>query len=1052
MLICASLFGSAAIACLAFRFIPAHDPVDVVGVPLITGYSERSEQIFFYVFVASALALGWIGRAYIGRNRLLAADLVGLGPFLLMWLYCANFGMHFAATFVFSSAAAAFWAGARISPTHDATMGAVALSGFALVMLTHGAAFWPFIAALGGPPVIAGALLIALLVLIGFRKRLAAALTSARSAGTAVKAWCHVHRAASLWIALGTILAVSGPDERIIVIGTSLCVLLGASIRDWSQRFVWCTPQALAALAIAMLQGDLISWLPPWSFKPAAASFLSSALYGLALFLFSTTIGLYFNTHVFAFRDLREHRLSVPPWRESWLYPALIVSCALLCFYSFWTGFCLTALVVCILFRRPVSRANPTTGMLIGAALLVTFIPIVDGIRALDPFHDGQVLSAVWEFETGRTLYSEVAILRSFEFFVALIARQLLPPTVDGFHLAFDSLGLLGAGGAAALAYAWTRSAAWSLSTAVLMVYCAQPDLWPGSFTGRDGILLWVAAFSIEFLRSRSWRRWLWPPLLGSLAAAVGFDCFAPLVAALSIGALFMPPAAPAGAITPIQPVGRLLTGAWVALLAVAAPTLIIALWQGVQPAIDYWGLFMDNAANLNASYGAPIPNEDGTWWRLWAGVAVFEAWSVNGMRIMLAAFGLGILASWSVAGVCGWNDMENRKRSFWAFMGLYVFLLFHRGLGRSGVGHMTCVVLPSHVMISLGLFEAVSYFRRRGYRSTLTDRTLIGLSLAACLAWSMPFSFGSPLALRNVVGSLEPQDQFATVPSNEINTSRIAIDEFVLERVDTNQTLWPIETGIANYMYRRHNPTRHAIAFCICSPAEQRIAVRSMQQNPPPIVFFEHYLIDRIPFELRYYVISHYLFRHYRPDERVGYLTPNDGDWSGFVDPPVELNLEFELGRLPIAWGERRSPLLKPSAKIDSELLRWQRASSKATVARDGVAQDLAWECHMQPLKPLNFNYLHLTCACTFDGPVAPVKPQLHLEFGPPGGRFDEWNRMSLAAIPDGRQHTYLIPVGCSPAWSWRQAIDRLRITGPEGVSISKPETELWFIDELEP
>lgn len=1033
VIICASLLGSLLFAWLAYRFIPVHDPVDVVGFPLIAGYSERSEQIFFYVFVLSTGVLGWVGVQCFSRFRFPVSGFVRIVPFLLIWLFFANFEQH--AMFAFCTAAGAFWVGAKFSQTRDPNIGVVAFLGFLTVFGTHGGFRWQFLLELVNAPMILGVLLIATFVWFGLRQYLVTGVAFTKSFCSATRIWFREHRAASILILLSAVLAMSSRNLRIIIVVTTVCVFLGASTSNSSSRFrLLYTPQSLFVLALALLELKMIQLLPTWWPSRGGAAVCLSLLHGTSLFLFSTMVGLYANSNVPALRDLYECRLNATGWRKTWLCPVLIISFALLSFCNIWAGICLTAVILSILFRWPISRSRTATGLILGGTLLATFIPPVVVDRSIDPHHDGMILSAIWEFETGRKLFSEVSILRCYHFFVALLSRQLLPPTVAAYHLALQLLGFLAVGGAAALAYAWTRSAAWSVATALLLLSCAQADPFLFTYHSRDGILLWVGAFAIEFLRSKSSMRWLWPLLLGCLSAVAGYDCIAPLVPALALAVMFLPPITRVTSRTSYRLVGRLLTVGWVVTLTIGTPTLLLALWQGYESAIEYWKLFVDNANNLSAFYGRPI---------------------LPGPSMRLAALGTGVLGAWSIAGIYGWKEMGNRKRVLWMFLLVYVFLLFHRGLGRSSVSHLKCVVLPSCIMISLGLFEVISYFRRRGRRGNLTDRTFVGLALASYLAWLMPFSFSSPLVLRKV-NSLPREERFEIVDEirNFSRGRRLAwgnrLDRFVLENVREDQTLWPVEIGIANYMYQRHNPTRHAIASYMCSPAEQRIAVRSMQKNPPSIVFFEQWKIDRVPFELRYYVISQYLFRNYRPSERVQYWIPNDGSWKGFVEFPEELNLDFQLGHLPITWGQRRSPLLSPRAKMKREVLRWQPAKADVTNTHNGSSRGIRqWNCDTQPFQPLDFNYIHLTCTCTFERQLPSKESQLHLEFAPTGQSFDENNRMIFTAIPDGRQHTYLIPVGCSPAWSWRLNINRLRITGPEGLSISQPDSELWLIDE---
>ena len=53
------------------------DPVDVVGLPLVTGYSERAEQVGFYALMVTAVASALLLAPLLQRLERLAWSVVG---------------------------------------------------------------------------------------------------------------------------------------------------------------------------------------------------------------------------------------------------------------------------------------------------------------------------------------------------------------------------------------------------------------------------------------------------------------------------------------------------------------------------------------------------------------------------------------------------------------------------------------------------------------------------------------------------------------------------------------------------------------------------------------------------------------------------------------------------------------------------------------------------------------------------------------------------------------------------------------------------------------
>ncbi len=216
-------------------------------------------------------------------------------------------------------------------------------------------------------------------------------------------------------------------------------------------------------------------------------------------------------------------------------------------------------------------------------------------------------------------------------------------------------------------------------------------------------------------------------------------------------------------------------------------------------------------------------------------------------------------------------------------------------------------------------------------------------------------------------------------------------------------------------------------------------MAVAAFRATPPKLIRFDPFDIDGIPFTLRYYVISQYLFRRYQPDTRVGYVVPSERDWEGFDECPRGFGFPIAMGHLPSQWGERRSP--------DLTVLREHTVSSNVWTSTQDQGMTF-WTCPLNCV-PRQYNYLEalLVCESTSTDPEASLAS---LRFASPNGSFDAINEVTFLLIPDGQIHRYLIPIGTSPGWSWRKGVNQIRIDPQENVSIKPVQFSLKFIDEL--
>ena len=201
-------------------------------------------------------------------------------------------------------------------------------------------------------------------------------------------------------------------------------------------------------------------------------------------------------------------------------------------------------------------------------------------------------------------------------------------------------------------------------------------------------------------------------------------------------------------------------------------------------------------------------------------------------------------------------------------------------------------------MLASLGLFEGFRFLEHRGIRSPLTRRHVLAFAAMVMACWLSPQGRFSPSSVRRWVREVSEQAD----PEPQLSP-------LVLERVGPQDYLWEMENGFMNYIYQRHNPTRHSITYTICSPAEQRLAIESLRAHPPSLVAWMYMSgSNGIPNPLRYYLMGSYLYRHFQPINRDGtpFLEPSPRGWAGQLDLDSPFVGPLPLGRLALRWGAK--------------------------------------------------------------------------------------------------------------------------------------------------
>jgi hypothetical protein len=984
---------------IVYRFVPARDPVDVVGVALLSGHSERLEQLTFYTFLLTCTVVPILCLPLLKSFPRIP---VIAGLFMMCLLATVPQWINPKGIFVvLASSASCLILGNRRGRERAVSPQTVILVWLLLWFLVNWlSGFIPSLLAFVFYPPILGSIFLAGVLIVFVWTRHTQFRRVLHSASDVVSR----HRFVLACGCCAYVLLQLSFGYKLLFGAGAVIAILGTSFSDENRAMQysrWEARVGLMVIATAMIAVGSRMTLHPYTWTRPIGVILTGGATGS--FLVGTSDPA---------RQVRNSLLGLWTFLVRNL-PAIVVAfCLVIAITKPWFGLTMAAVLVYLL-RSSRRKANWWTAVALAIVMLLVFLPkftVPLNLNNLDIFHDGQILSAVWEFNTGKTLYTEVFPLRSFQFFVAWCGQWVLPATLESYHFIYQLISFIPVAGAVLVGFAWTRSLFWGLAAGLLISTNWMMD-------PRQGIHLLTAAAAIEILRRGRPARWTWLAPLGVVAGFVGFDGIAPLVFATIAAIALAPPNVPRWKPTGIRQLlkltfrqlcHRVVWVGYAACLMLGSFTIVITVWQGSEAAREHWLIFLDFARHLNAFYGLPITFHDIT-----HGKFTVALW---------------ILGAWIATGAICWAQFPLDKQRIWVFVGVFVALLFHRTLGRE---HLDCLVYPTKLLLLLMAFEIVRFLRWCGLRQTETDRRCVALAVILSCLSATPHGDGTPSNLSAAIRGLSP-----------IETHHLNRRDFILEEVGEEETLWPIENGIANYAHRRHNPTRHAIAFAMSTPREQRLAVKAMRHSPPKLIQWKSIEIDGRPSLLRYYIIFPFIYQNYQPSEHSGYVKPANEGWNGSYELSEPFNFPLRMDYLPLMWGAYRLQDVQSRADDSHELQQPLFLPKVNNGKFDG------WEFR-EPLESRHFNYLLLRISCTAkEDAVKPVN--IIVRFAPFGSDYQPNDAATLFVKADGQLRSYLIPIGCCPGWSWRPQIESLRLDFPAEVLHSKPQGLLLRVDEI--
>lgn len=932
---------------LVLRWQPVDDAPGIVGVPLVDGYSEASESAALGVFVAICVLVGVAGRRWrVGASTTaIEWTLCVAGSLALIGLTTAGRSvgpMNLLLGLCLCGAAGAVLAKSRLDSllarlTMVCLAGALSISVQPALFVELG--WWRASGLLG--------------VLVGteawLRRRERLAFASALEI-------------TMRWFGVGVIVSLATAQTLEIV-----WALLGAA----AFTVVWgCSGDRRLALAVALagllclFSADLrdSAWVYP--IRPLVCSLSGGAAAGIVVLLTGTG-----SSHQPFSRLARATRAV--------------------------TGLVVTVLFVLAVVSNPWAAAVVLTGwlawrgrngrpglrtLLSVAALWLAFLRIDFGtmLRPVDSFHEGQLISGVWEFDHGRTLFDECAPLRFFDFWMAWISEHIWPKDLVSFRAVFELAEPIGPIGVFLLVLAVTRSGRWSLLTAILSGLIFADDY-------RVGVALVGVAMVLWFGRRAIGTRLIGLILATSLSAWLGFDVLATVFAA-SLAAIVTSARLPNnGSWRRLCASTGLEAGAFVVGF-VGLHSAIVAIAQGPRSAVAYWTLLADYSRYYQAFYGMPIE------------------WSYSETRWDLVPFGLA-LGVWLTVSAWAWKRLLPRERQIAAVLAFTSLVIAQRAIGRSDSGHLAAVAYPTLILTSIAL--------RRVTEGTVGRRFPIGgwSEYAFLLLVLVVAITSTPLE-----GPITSLRQWREAAKNcEISWPQP--DPAIAQHLDADDAVWEIQDALMPYTYRRHNATRHDLAYCIGWPGEQLRARDAIRRRSPKIIGWKSLGPNEISNPLRYYLIADDLFDGYRPSRQGRFLIRTQEPWRQWSS---EFSQDFgglvRMGNLASTWANGFDVAQFPSTRRIADPL--PSATSAVLNVNMTTSDRVLW---------IGIRGVRVLDPFLYDR----SRRRMILRFAGPGDDgLLSGDRVEFDVALDREPKYYLVPIGCSPAWSWRASIDRIVLT----------------------
>jgi hypothetical protein len=228
-----------------------------------------------------------------------------------------------------------------------------------------------------------------------------------------------------------------------------------------------------------------------------------------------------------------------------------------------------------------------------------------------------------------------------------------------------------------------------------------------------------------------------------------------------------------------------------------------------------------------------------------------------------------------------------------------------------------------------------------------------------------------------------------------------------------------------------------------VITRADQQEVIAALEKNRPAYVLYRSGTgwdtIAGIDRTVRSYLVSEYLLKNYHFYARVGdFVIIQRGAPESFPQPKA---FQVDLGYMPVVWAD--DPSICREGLTELSLDNWQaNEDMQMTATDDGwymVAKGPDGWLATSGLTIISQSVKCLRVRMQIDSRASDVKAQIFWRSNNEG--FDEERSLLFRVIPDGKEHSYIIPLSSFPGWAWSNDITGLRF---DPVNVSAAEITL--------
>ncbi len=325
-------------------------------------------------------------------------------------------------------------------------------------------------------------------------------------------------------------------------------------------------------------------------------------------------------------------------------------------------------------------------------------------------------------------------------------------------------------------------------------------------------------------------------------------------------------------------------------------------------------------------------------------------------------------------------------------------------------------------------------------------------IALVGMLVIPTPLNNGRTLL--EVIRKL-PEKNRISVPEKWVlsNQSRVGFiylpieQEVLLSRLvdflSRSDSFWDFtDHGLLYFLVGRLSPTRFYATHHVITWADQYEVIAALEKEHPAYVLYRSGTgwdaIAGIDRTVRSHLVSEYLLKNYHFYARIGdFVVIQRGIPEDFPQP---LTFKVDLGYMPLVWaeypicGEELTAISLDNWQVNEEMQIEAADEGWGIIAKgpNGWLVSSGLTIIPQSVKCLKIRM-------QIDSRTSDVKARVFWRSDNEG--FSEERSLLFRVIPDGKEHSYIIPLSSFPGWAWSDDITALRF---DPVDVSDTEVIL--------